>query len=72
MKYFKKTFGRTKKILPLIEDSLNIAQRDINIIKEIFLKKKIPVPEGFTDKDVNEKCTKIVYRCIILLLYLQS
>ncbi|MCM3236686.1 DUF3231 family protein [Heyndrickxia sp. FSL K6-6286] len=70
MKYFK-NICRDEEILPLIEDSLNIAQRDINIIKEIFSKEKIPVPEGFTDKDVNENAPRL-FTDVFILLYLQK
>ena len=42
MKYFKNICRDEEEILPLIEESLNIAQNDINIIKEIFSRENIP------------------------------
>ncbi|MCQ6281280.1 DUF3231 family protein [Bacillus sp. EB600] len=69
MNYFKNTC-RDKDILPLIKNSLNIAQRDIKVISEIFYKENHPIPVGFTDKDVNVDAPRL-YSDTFILIYIQ-
>ncbi|PTY86288.1 DUF3231 family protein, partial [Heyndrickxia sporothermodurans] len=47
MKYFK-NICEDKEILPLIENSLSIAENDINMITEIFKTDNVAIPVGFT------------------------
>jgi hypothetical protein len=70
MNYFQNTC-RDKDILPLIENSLNIAQKDIKIISDIFSKEKHPIPVGFTDKDVNVDAPRL-YSDTFILIYIQK
>jgi hypothetical protein len=58
MNYFK-NICEDKDILPLIENSLSIAQNDIRIISEIFTKENHPIPVGFTDEDVNTDAPRL-------------
>jgi hypothetical protein len=70
MKYFK-NICEDKDILPLIENSLSIAQKDIRIISEIFTKENHPIPVGFTDEDVNIDAPRL-YSDSFILMYIQK
>ncbi|MEH7275827.1 DUF3231 family protein [Neobacillus vireti] len=70
MSYFKNTC-KDKEILPLIENSLSIAQNDITIIKDIFLKENHPIPVGFTEEDVNLNAPRL-FSDAFILMYLQK
>lgn len=70
MRYFKNTC-EDKEILPLIENSLSIAQNDIHIIKEIFSNENHPIPVGFTEEDVNLNAPKL-FSDGFILMYIQK
>ncbi|WP_436371586.1 DUF3231 family protein [Cytobacillus sp. BC1816] len=70
MKYFK-SICEDKEILPLIENSLSIAENDIKIITEIFTKENHPIPIGFTDEDVNLNAPRL-FSDIFILMYIQK
>jgi hypothetical protein len=70
MKYFK-SICEDKEILPLIENSLSIAEKDIKIITEIFTKENHPIPVGFTDKDVNVNAPRL-FSDVFILMYIQK
>ncbi|WP_419954662.1 DUF3231 family protein [Neobacillus niacini] len=70
MRYFKNTC-EDKEILPLIENSLSIAQNDIHIIKKIFLNENHPMPVGFTEEDVNLNAPKL-FSDGFILMYIQK
>jgi hypothetical protein len=70
MKYFK-NICEDKEILPLIENSLSIAQNDIKIMTEIFSKENYPIPLGFTDKDVNPNAPRL-FSDVFILMYIQK
>ncbi|WP_191274178.1 DUF3231 family protein [Neobacillus kokaensis] len=70
MKYFQ-NICEDKDILPLIENSINISQKDIKIIAEIFSKEKHPIPVGFTDGDVNVDAPRL-YSDSFILMYIQK
>ncbi|WP_339148691.1 MULTISPECIES: DUF3231 family protein [unclassified Sutcliffiella] len=70
MKYFK-SICEDKEILPLIENSLNIAENDIKIITEIFTKENHPIPVGFTDEDVNVNAPRL-FSDVFILMYIQK
>ena len=70
MRYFK-NICEDKEILPLIENSLNIAENDIKIITEIFSKENHPIPAGFTDEDVNLSAPRL-FSDVFILMYIQK
>ncbi len=70
MKYFK-NICEDKEILPLIENSISIAQNDIKIMTEIFSKENHPIPLGFTDKDVNLNAPRL-FSDVFILMYIQK
>ncbi|MBT2654496.1 DUF3231 family protein [Bacillus sp. ISL-18] len=70
MDYFK-NICKDKDILPLIENSSNIAKNDIRIISEIFIKENHPIPAGFTDEDVNKDAPRL-YSDSFILMYIQK
>lgn len=70
MKYYK-NICEDKEILPLIENSLRIAENDIKIITEIFTKENHPIPVGFTEEDVNVNAPRL-FSDIFILMYIQK
>lgn len=70
MNYFK-NICEDEEILPLIEKSLNIAQKDIQIISEIFSKENHAIPVGFTEQDVNVDAPRL-YSDTFILMYIQK
>ncbi|MEK5522065.1 hypothetical protein B5V89_19320 [Heyndrickxia sporothermodurans] len=70
MKYFK-NICEDKEIHPLIENSLSIAENDINIITEIFKKENCTIPVGFTDEDVNVNAPRL-FSDVFILMYIQK
>ncbi|MBL5767878.1 DUF3231 family protein [Heyndrickxia sporothermodurans] len=70
MKYFK-NICEDKEILPLIENSLSIAENDINMITEIFKTDNVAIPVGFTDEDVNVNAPRL-FSDVFILMYIQK
>lgn len=70
MKYFKK-ICEDKEVIPLIENSLSIAENDIKIITEIFTNENHPIPVGFTDNDVNLDAPRL-FSDAFILMYIQK
>lgn len=54
----------------LIIQALDLSQQHVEKIREIFLKEKIQVPEGFTEKDVNLEAKRL-FSDIFYLRYLK-
>jgi hypothetical protein len=70
MNYFQ-NICEDQDILPLVENSLSIAQKDIKVITEILSKEKHPIPVGFTDKDVKADAPRL-YSDTFILMYIQK
>ncbi|MCM3571401.1 DUF3231 family protein [Neobacillus mesonae] len=70
LKYFANKC-EDKEILPVVEFALDLSQKHIQIITEIFANEKIPIPAGFSDEDVNVNAPKL-FTDTFMLLYLQS
>lgn len=66
LKYFKNKC-EDKEILPLIEYALNLSQKHLETITEIFTHEKHPIPIGFTDADVNVEAPRLFSDTFILL-----
>ncbi|RXT15473.1 DUF3231 family protein [Ammoniphilus sp. CFH 90114] len=54
LKHFQETV-KDMQIKPLIEFSLEISEKHITKITEIFEKENHPIPIGYTDQDINHK-----------------
>ncbi|OLO27893.1 hypothetical protein BTR23_18965 [Alkalihalophilus pseudofirmus] len=52
LKFFSRTC-EDEKIRFLLDYSLELSQQNIDTITEIFNKEKMPIPQGFTENDVN-------------------
>ncbi|MCH1625611.1 DUF3231 family protein [Ferdinandcohnia quinoae] len=60
-------------IKPLLKKALNQTCFQLKQIEEIFLKEKIPIPDGFSDKDINLSAPPLFYDLFALtLLYSMS
>ncbi|MDQ0233469.1 DUF3231 family protein [Metabacillus malikii] len=70
MKYFIKTCD-DKEILPLLERSLSLAEKDLEIITAIFKNEGVPIPTGFTEEDVNVNAPKL-FTDTFMLIYLHK
>lgn len=51
-KHFSQT-AEDNEVRPIMEDALNICNKRVAKVAEIFNKEKLPIPSGFTDSDVN-------------------
>lgn len=70
LKYFKNKC-EDKEILPIIEYSLDVTEKNIQELTGIFTNEKIPIPVGFTDEDVNINAPKL-FTDIFKLYFLQN
>jgi hypothetical protein len=52
LKYFLKII-EDKEIKQVVEHALDLSQQHVEMIRDIFTAETIPVPQGFTDADVN-------------------
>lgn len=52
LKYFL-PHVQDQEIKPILQKSLHISQTHLNQIKDIFSEESIPLPDGFTEKDIN-------------------
>lgn len=67
--YFSKTC-RDKTISELIEYDLDVTQKNLRIVQDIFNSVNFPVPVGFTDEDVNINAGKL-YSDNFMLYYIK-
>ena len=51
--------GKDTEIRAVLELALNLSQRHVDKIKQIFINEGFPVPHGFTDEDVNLKAPRL-------------
>ncbi|MEH7114471.1 DUF3231 family protein [Neobacillus niacini] len=70
LKYFKNKC-EDAEILPIIEHSLSVAENHVKILIDIFKNEELPIPVGFTDKDVNIHAPKL-FTDTFMLYYLQN
>lgn len=70
MRYFQ-TICEDQDILPLVENSLHTAQKDIQFISEILSNENHPIPVGFTEQDVKADAPRL-YSDIFILMYIQK
>jgi hypothetical protein len=56
--HFKKTV-EDEKIEKIIDFALRIAEDHIDTITNLFHNEEIPIPEGFSEKDVNENAPRL-------------
>jgi hypothetical protein len=67
--HFKKTV-ENEKIEKVINFALRTAEDHIETITNLFHKEKIPIPEGFSEKDVNENAPRL-FADVFYLRYLE-
>jgi hypothetical protein len=60
-----------KEVRPVIEWTLNTAENNISIMRDIFTKEKFPIPIGFTDQDVNLQAPRL-FSDTFVLMYLRQ
>ncbi|UCZ53496.1 DUF3231 family protein [Bacillus shivajii] len=70
LEYFTKTV-EDEEIKPVIDDSLQLANEYIQTITTIFNSENIPIPQGFTEKDVNLNAPKL-FTDIVLINFVKS
>ncbi|WP_404451824.1 DUF3231 family protein [Virgibacillus necropolis] len=58
LKYFRETV-EDNDIRPVVERALEIAERAVNDIGQIFQLEEIPLPDGFSEKDVDLKSPRL-------------
>ncbi|MBZ5752115.1 DUF3231 family protein [Metabacillus rhizolycopersici] len=69
-KYFLEKVEDTE-VRPVIEWTLNTAENNISIMRDIFTKGKFPIPIGFTDQDVNLQAPRL-FSDTFVLMYLRQ
>ncbi|MCM3654404.1 DUF3231 family protein [Metabacillus litoralis] len=69
-KYFLEKVEDTE-VRPVIEWTLNTAENNISIMRDIFIKEKFPIPIGFTDQDVNLQAPRL-FSDTFVLMYLRQ
>lgn len=69
-KYFLEKVEDTE-VRPVIEWTLNTAETNISIMRDIFTKGKFPIPIGFTDQDVNLQAPRL-FSDTFVLMYLRQ
>lgn len=50
-----------EEIKPILQKSLRISQTHLNQIRDIFSEENIPLPDGFTEKDINLSAPPLFY-----------
>jgi hypothetical protein len=65
VKYFLITV-EDKDVKQILEYTLGIAKKHLNIISEIYFREKHPIPIGFTDEDVNLEAPRLFSDTAIL------
>jgi spore coat protein CotF len=50
-----------EEIKPILQKSLRISQTHLNQIRDIFFEENIPLPDGFTEKDINLSAPPLFY-----------
>jgi len=58
------------EIRPIIETSLRYFEENINALEKIFNKDQFPIPQGFTEKDVNVNAPKL-FSDTFMVMYLR-
>jgi hypothetical protein len=70
IKHFLKK-AEDKDVQSVLKYSLELAQKHVNEIPEIFKKENQPIPQGFTDNDVDVDSPRL-YSDTFALIYLQN
>ena len=70
LKYFA-NICEDKQVLPSIKYALSVAQKNMEIIEDIFKHENHPVPLGFTDEDVNINAPRL-FSDTFILTYLRN
>jgi spore coat protein CotF len=70
LKYFLEKV-EDSEIRPVLEYSLSLAQQHVQKITEIFKSENYPIPQGFTDEDVNLDAPRL-FSDSYFLIYLQN
>ncbi|MGG2089006.1 DUF3231 family protein [Priestia aryabhattai] len=60
LKYFLHHL-QAQDIKPILEKALRISQAHLNQSKDIFSKENIPLPDGFTEEDINLSTPPLFY-----------
>ncbi|MFD2924153.1 DUF3231 family protein [Halobacillus naozhouensis] len=60
-----------KEVIPVLKFALNLSQKHVEEIAEIFKRENQPVPEGFTDNDVDTTVPRL-FSDTFGLVYLQN
>ncbi len=58
LKYFREII-EDKEIKRVVKHALGLAQQHVEFIRDVFTEENIPVPQGFTDADVNLKAKRL-------------
>jgi hypothetical protein len=58
-----------EEVRPIIEFTLDVANGNLTIMQELFEKENFPVPNGFTEQDVNPKAPKLFSDTFVLMFY---
>ncbi|MBB6451747.1 hypothetical protein HNQ94_000168 [Salirhabdus euzebyi] len=69
MKHFLKTVA-DEEIKEVIQFSKSLSEKHLDTLRSIFEKENIPIPQGYSDSDVNELAPKL-FSDIFYLRYLQ-
>jgi spore coat protein CotF len=70
LKYFMEKV-EDREIAPILTYSLELSQNHVQTIKEIFTHENFPIPQGFTNEDVNVTAPRL-YSDPFYLIYLQN
>ncbi len=70
LRYFIKTV-EDKEIEPILQFALGLTEEHIQIIREIFKNEKFPIPQAFTEEDVDLTAPKL-FTDILMLLYVRQ
>jgi hypothetical protein len=70
LKYFLSKVEDTE-VRPVIEYALELSNNHVDRVTEILKKENHPIPQGFTDEDVNVSAPRL-YSDIFYLIYLQN
>lgn len=62
-----------KEISDIYKSALELSERHVQKIKEFFIEEKFPIPQGFTEKDVNTNAPRLFQDSFYLFyLYIMS
>lgn len=60
LKYFLQ-HTKDQEIIPIVKEALDVSHKHLELIKKIFMEENFPIPEGFSEKDLDLSSPPLFY-----------